>query len=424
MGLICPAMRTKTSIWAVHRRSLAISAILRQTLLPTQTSPTSSPLIVPKTTTIQKEKETLPLPREIPPTRALLLIYVPVPPTSWPSHLEMVSPLLAATSTKLKAHGIGVNVVYDTSVPPQGNKLLTKGNEVFSAKLFWVDGRQKHFNLFSLETLSSDELESDLAYTPVLGTGGLPVPVAEIEKVPKVILICTHGSRDCRCRDKGGPLVDTLKAEISRRGLESIVKVGEVAHVGGHKYAANAILLPYLDMLSNLTATDAPQLISHLLSISSTTSLESSRMWNHWRGRYGLTADQQSHFWALISQSDTVNQKEEVKETVQLRFKTFEQREIVVNAKLGENLLQVGKENGLPSLEGVCGGNCECATCHLYLSTSPKPPVSQPSEIEDDMLAYALAFKADESRLGCQIRVTKELGDWCKAGGIIGLPRF
>lgn len=49
------------------------------------------------------------------------------------------------------------------------------------------------------------------------------------------IVVCTHGSRDCRCGDKGGALVDALKEEIGRRGLEGKVKVGEVAHVGGHK---------------------------------------------------------------------------------------------------------------------------------------------------------------------------------------------
>lgn len=47
------------------------------------------------------------------------------------------------------------------------------------------------------------------------------------------ILVCTHGSRDCRCSDLGGQLVISLKSEIEARGLG--IKVREIAHVGGHK---------------------------------------------------------------------------------------------------------------------------------------------------------------------------------------------
>jgi ferredoxin len=46
------------------------------------------------------------------------------------------------------------------------------------------------------------------------------------------------------------------------------------------------------------------------------------------------------------------------------------------------------------------------------------------SEAEEDMLEYAL-FRTDASRLSCQLRVTKELGEWCKTGsGVIKLPKY
>jgi ferredoxin len=71
----------------------------------------------------------------------------------------------------------------------------------------------------------------------------------------------------------------------------------------------------------------------------------------------------------------------------------------------------------------------ECATCHLYipaLSTpdGASPPIEEPSEDELDMLSYALSYKDGHSRLGCQIKVTEKLGQWCADGGVIGLPRF
>ena len=49
------------------------------------------------------------------------------------------------------------------------------------------------------------------------------------------VLVCTHGSRDCRCEQTGGALVLALRTELARRGLEDEVAVNEIAHVGGHK---------------------------------------------------------------------------------------------------------------------------------------------------------------------------------------------
>ena len=50
------------------------------------------------------------------------------------------------------------------------------------------------------------------------------------------LYVCTHGSRDCRCGDSGGDVARALQREIDRRGLAGQVFLGEVAHVGGHKY--------------------------------------------------------------------------------------------------------------------------------------------------------------------------------------------
>ena len=64
----------------------------------------------------------------------------------------------------------------------------------------------------------------------------------------------------------------------------------------------------------------------------------------------------------------------------------------------------------------------ECATCHLYISsTAPVPPES---EGELDMLGYALGYRDGESRLGCQVKVTEALGRCASEGGVLQLPRF
>lgn len=50
------------------------------------------------------------------------------------------------------------------------------------------------------------------------------------------ILVCTHGSRDCRCGDIGGDLVQSLRETARKRGID--VKVTECSHVGGHKWVS------------------------------------------------------------------------------------------------------------------------------------------------------------------------------------------
>jgi ferredoxin len=64
----------------------------------------------------------------------------------------------------------------------------------------------------------------------------------------------------------------------------------------------------------------------------------------------------------------------------------------------------------------------ECSTCHLYIP--PTCPIPEPTDPELDMLGYALGYKDDESRLGCQIIVNEEMGGWCQEGGVFGLPRY
>jgi hypothetical protein len=64
----------------------------------------------------------------------------------------------------------------------------------------------------------------------------------------------------------------------------------------------------------------------------------------------------------------------------------------------------------------------ECATCHLYIPASF--PASPPTPDEEDMLGYAIGHRPSESRLGCQISVSEEIGKWAEEGGVIGLPRF
>lgn len=124
-------------------------------------------------------------------------------------------------------------------------------------------------------------------------------------------------------------------------------------------------------MLGNLLPSHAPSLLSHVLA----GCPPSSHVWQHWRGRYGLSEEEQAAVWGNVeaySRKDNSDYRPSVPETksdrglsnlkestkeVQLVFKTWEGEVKHVTAKSGETLLEVARREGLPSMEGVCGGN-------------------------------------------------------------------
>ena len=55
---------------------------------------------------------------------------------------------------------------------------------------------------------------------------------------------------------------------------------------------------------------------------------------------------------------------------------------------------------------GICGGMVMCASCQCYVNSNHNLPQMSPDE--DAMLADAF-FVEDNSRLGCQIHITKDL---------------
>ena len=69
------------------------------------------------------------------------------------------------------------------------------------------------------------------------------------------------------------------------------------------------------------------------------------------------------------------------------------------------NLMEVCKAYELP-VEGTCGGMALCSTCHCYVQSDHELP--EATEAEEDMLDQAF-FVEDNSRLGCQLRITDSL---------------
>lgn len=83
---------------------------------------------------------------------------------------------------------------------------------------------------------------------------------------------------------------------------------------------------------------------------------------------------------------------------------------IPVAGKVGDSLLTVAHDNDI-DLEGACGGELACSTCHLILDKDTYEKVLKlcpKDEEEEDMLDLAWGL-TDTSRLGCQIKLCPEL---------------
>jgi ferredoxin len=62
----------------------------------------------------------------------------------------------------------------------------------------------------------------------------------------------------------------------------------------------------------------------------------------------------------------------------------------------------------LAHLAGACEGSVACSTCHVILSPEHYDLLPEPEDDENDMLDMAFGL-SDTSRLGCQVKLTREL---------------
>jgi ferredoxin, 2Fe-2S len=81
-----------------------------------------------------------------------------------------------------------------------------------------------------------------------------------------------------------------------------------------------------------------------------------------------------------------------------------------VDVPIGKSVMQGAVENNVPGIDAECGGECACATCHVYVDAAWLSTVGLPSagSQEASMLSFAAVTQRD-SRLSCQIAVTSAL---------------
>ena len=80
-----------------------------------------------------------------------------------------------------------------------------------------------------------------------------------------------------------------------------------------------------------------------------------------------------------------------------------------IEAAEGESLMQAALRNGVEGIVAECGGECSCATCHVYVDERHYDMLPPPGDAESDLLDFVAAERKTTSRLSCQIKLVAQL---------------
>ena len=97
------------------------------------------------------------------------------------------------------------------------------------------------------------------------------------------------------------------------------------------------------------------------------------------------------------------------KETAVVTYISYAGETRQVSVPIGDSVMEGAITNGVDGIVAECGGACQCATCHVYVDETFLARLNPMQEDEDQMLGTTASERRSNSRLGCQIRVTKEL---------------
>jgi 2Fe-2S ferredoxin len=102
----------------------------------------------------------------------------------------------------------------------------------------------------------------------------------------------------------------------------------------------------------------------------------------------------------------------------QVTYIEFDGTEHSIDVPTGTSVMRGAVDNNVPGIDADCGGECACATCHVYVDPAwlEKTGLPVPASQEASMLSFAAVAQPD-SRLSCQITMTEDL-----AGLVVRMP--
>jgi 2Fe-2S ferredoxin len=90
-------------------------------------------------------------------------------------------------------------------------------------------------------------------------------------------------------------------------------------------------------------------------------------------------------------------------------FRAKKADDVTLVVEPGVSLMQAAVKAGLDGIVADCGGQRQCATCHVYVDEAFSGVLPPMSEDEDDMLEITATERTDRSRLSCQIVASEDI---------------
>ena len=85
--------------------------------------------------------------------------------------------------------------------------------------------------------------------------------------------------------------------------------------------------------------------------------------------------------------------------------------EILIDIEEGTTIRDAIDDKLEPDNFGLCGGNCNCGTCHVYIKPSDFEKLQAMKDDEKMRIESSALDPNQYSRLGCQIEFKKEYDD-------------
>src|SRR3954470_5645230 len=80
-----------------------------------------------------------------------------------------------------------------------------------------------------------------------------------------------------------------------------------------------------------------------------------------------------------------------------------------IEADDGSSVMQAATAEGLEEILAECGGNCMCATCHVYVIGDPTGALPPPTPDEDALLDGTAAARRPTTRWSSHLPATQGL---------------
>lgn len=101
-----------------------------------------------------------------------------------------------------------------------------------------------------------------------------------------------------------------------------------------------------------------------------------------------------------------------------ITFVKHDGEELSYEADNGLSVMNIAVDNLVPGIDADCGGECNCATCHVYVDEKWWDKVGTTNSTEEAIMSLN-PDRQTTSRLSCQIKMSDELD-----GLVINLPEF